>query len=103
MGSWPQQQRPASLVISGGVAALPGIAELATEVLGVVARVGESGDDAILLREEEPLLELRGPAYASILGLLRTYRDPNFGPVRRRQLEQSGGSRLLAQLQGLRA
>lgn len=71
-----RRKRPASLVLTGGVAALPSIADLARDVLGVPTRVGEAAGGGVLYREGGAVSDLRGPAHASLLGLLRLYRDP---------------------------
>ena len=71
-----RRKRPASLVLTGGVAALPSIADLAGDVLGVPTRVGEAAGGGVLYREGGAVSDLRGPAHASLLGLLRLYRDP---------------------------
>ena len=98
-----RRKRPAGLVLTGGVAALPSIADLAHEVLGVPARVGEAAGGGVLYREGGAVSDLRGPAHASLLGLLRLYRDPVFGPLCRRQADRPRGFRLFGQLEGLRA
>ena len=97
-----RKKRPASIVLTGGVAALPSIADLAREVLGVPARVGEAAGSATFYREGSAVSDLRGPAHASLLGLLRTYRDPVLGPVWR-EAERPKGFRLFGQVEGLRA
>jgi len=93
---------PASLVLTGGVAVLPNIADLAREVLGVPARVGEASGGGVIYREGGAVSDLRGPAHASLLGLLRTYRDPVLGPARQ-EVGRSKSFRLFGQVEGLRA
>ena len=95
-------KHPASLVLTGGVAVLPSIADLAREVLGVPARVGEASGGGVLYREGGAVSDLRGPAHASLLGLLRMYRDPVLGPAWR-EAERPKGFRLFGQVEGLRA
>ena len=56
----------------------------------------------ILYREGGAVSDLRGPAHASLLGLLRTYHDPVLGPVWR-EAERPKGFRLFGQVEGLRA
>ncbi len=95
-------KHPAGLVLTGGVATLPSIADLAREVLGVPARVGEASGGGVIYREGGAVSDLKGPAHASLLGLLRTYRDPVLGPARQ-EAERPKGFRLFGQVEGLRA
>ena len=80
----------------------PAFADLAREVLGVPARVGEASGGGVLYREGGAVSDLKGPAHASLLGLLRMCRDPVLGPAWR-EAERPKGFRLFGQVEGLRA
>ena len=96
-----RRKHASSVVLTGGVAVLPSIADLAREVLGVPARVGDASG-GVLYREGGAVSDLRGPAHASLLGLLRMCGDPVLGPAWR-EAERPKGFRLFGQVEGLRA
>lgn len=80
---------PAGVVLAGGTSRLPGIAETAANVFGLPARLGEN--------PEWVMPELRGPEYATSLGLLY------YGLTARQSDEpaRTSGSRLLRKVAGL--
>jgi len=73
---------PAGVVLAGGTAMLPGICELAKDVLGLPVRIAEPHDLRGLVDQ------IRGPAFATSIGLLNwAVRETLFSP--------KGPSRLL--------
>lgn len=86
----------AGLVITGGVANLPGIEQLAERAMGVPARVGT------LPPQEYAPETLQDPAYASLIGALYVLSDPLFAPVAPDRNGNQNGRRFLPRIPVLR-
>lgn len=95
--SAPEAPVSAGAVITGGVASLPGIERLAQEALGMPARTGSPLD------LDGASKDLADPGYATVAGAVWLTSDPGAEILRAQRNIPQGLSRLLPQLQGLRA
>ncbi len=86
----------APVVITGGVANLPGIARLAEKVLEAPARIGSAPQQTYAPET------LKNPAFASVIGILQIDSDPLFAPVREEAPVRANGSWFRPALDALR-
>ena len=79
----------AGVVLSGGVANLPGITDLAQQVLHVPVRIGAAA------AEGDSAEGLATPEFATIMGVLQVVADPNYLPPQEETNGHRGGLRQL--------
>jgi cell division protein FtsA len=92
----PGLPKHAGVVITGGVANLPGITKLAEKVLGRPARVGTPP------HQQYAPETLKNAAFASVIGILELDSDPLFAPVPAEPAARTNGSWLRPALEALR-
>ncbi|MEE9286272.1 MAG: cell division protein FtsA [Dehalococcoidia bacterium] len=93
----PTMPATAGLVLTGGVAGLPGIERLAERAVGLPARVGT------LPPQQYAPQTLKDPSYAALIGTLYVASDPWFAPVSQEKNGHQNGFRFLPQIPVLRS
>jgi cell division protein FtsA len=93
----PNAPATAGIVITGGVASIPGIDAIAEQATNLPARIGS------VTRTYGGNEVLRGPGFATLVGILQVASDPFLAPVKEQKNGHHRGFRLLPQLLGSKA